>query len=320
MIRDLPSVPTFTQALADALSRVTEAAAIAAAGLVGHGDEMRADEAAMAAMVHALQATDVNGRIVIGESGAENGLSAGTRVGTGWGLAMDLAVDPLEGSTQAAKSQPEALSVLVCAHRDKLLQAPDIYMDKLAVGPGYPAGMLDLDTAPGETVMRLARCKGVAVSEITACVLDRPRHRELIAALREAGARVALISDGDVVGAINTALPDTGIDLYIGQGSATAGVLAAAALKCVGGQMLARLVARNEDERRKAAQSGLGAPGQVFDLEGLCGGETIFCATGVTPGGLLAGVRLMPGRVATETLVMTSSDGRVRRIHSSVPR
>jgi fructose-1,6-bisphosphatase II / sedoheptulose-1,7-bisphosphatase len=314
------TLPSFTGALADALSRVTEAAAIAAAGLVGHGDEIHADAAATRAMAEALSHTEVNGRIVIGEGEPGSALVAGTAVGTGWGLPMDLAVDPLEGSTQAAKSQPEALSVLVCAHRDGLLRVPDVYMEKLAVGPGYPSDLLDLDAPPGEIVARIARHKGTPVHEVTACVLDRPRHRDLITALRTAGARVALISDGDVVGVINTALPDTGIDVYLGHGSAPAGVLAACALKCVGGQMLGRLVARNDDERRKVARADLGAPGQTFGLEGLCAGETIFCATGVTPGGLLAGVRLMPGRVVTETLVMTSADGRVRRIHSSVPR
>ena len=304
--------------LADAMVRVTEKAAIAAEALAGRGDEKAADAAAVDAMRTAFNAVDFQGRVVIGEGerGEARMLDIGEEVGTGNGPASDIALDPLEGTTLTAKAMANALAVLAIAPRGGLLFAPDTYMDKIAIGPGYKDGVIDLDASPAENITAMAKEKGVAVSEMTACVLDRPRHADIIDSLRGAGARVHLISDGDVAGVINTTNPSTGIDLYVGSGGAPEGVLAAAALKCVGGQMQGRLVFRNDNERRRADRTGITDYDKKYDLHELASGETVFCATGVTKGGLVDGVVRHNGRIQTDTLVMSSADGMVRKIKS----
>ncbi|MEM9181137.1 MAG: class II fructose-bisphosphatase [Pseudomonadota bacterium] len=304
--------------LADAMVRVTEKAAIAAETLAGRGDEKAADAAAVDAMRTAFNAVDFQGRVVIGEGERDEApmLYIGEEVGTGKGPEIDIALDPLEGTTLTAKAMANALAVLAIAPRGGLLFAPDTYMDKIAIGPGYEAGIIDLDVSPAENIAAMAKAKGVAVSDMTACVLDRPRHAEIIESLRAVGARVHLISDGDVAGVINTTNPSTGIDLYVGSGGAPEGVLAAAALKCVGGQMQGRLVFRNDDERRRADRTGITDYDKKYDLHELASGETVFCATGVTKGGLVDGVVRQNGHIETDTLVMSSADGMVRKIKS----
>ena len=304
--------------LADAMVRVTEKAASAADSLAGRGDEKAADAAAVDAMRTAFNAVDFQGRVVIGEGERDEApmLYIGEEVGTGKGPEIDIALDPLEGTTLTAKAMANALAVLAIAPRGGLLFAPDTYMDKIAIGPGYDAGIIDLDASPAENIAAMAKAKGVAVSDMTACVLDRPRHAEIIESLRGVGARVHLISDGDVAGVINTTNPTTGIDLYVGSGGAPGGVLAAAALKCVGGQMQARLVFRNDDERRRADRTGITDYDKKYDLHELASGETVFCATGVTKGGLVDGVVRQNGHIETDTLVMSSADGMVRKIKS----
>ena len=304
--------------LADAMVRVTEKAAIAAEALAGRGDEKAADAAAVDAMRTAFNAVDFQGRVVIGEGERDEApmLYIGEEVGTGNGPAIDIALDPLEGTTLTAKAMSNALAVLAIAPRGGLLFAPDTYMDKIAIGPGYEDGIIDLDLSPAENITAMAKAKGVDVSAMTACVLDRPRHAEIIESLRGVGARVHLISDGDVAGVINTTNPSTGIDLYVGSGGAPEGVLAAAALKCVGGQMQGRLVFRNDDERRRADRTGITDYDKKYDLHELASGETVFCATGVTKGGLVDGVVRNNGHIETDTLVMSSADGMVRKIKS----
>ncbi|MEL6324564.1 MAG: class II fructose-bisphosphatase, partial [Pseudomonadota bacterium] len=243
-------------------------------------------------------------------------LYIGEEVGTGAGPEIDIALDPLEGTTLTAKAMPNALAVLAISTRGGLLHSPDVYMDKIAIGPGYADGIVSLDASPADNVTALAKAKGVTSGEITACVLDRPRHADIIDSLRSVGARIALITDGDVAGVINTTDPETGIDLYVGQGGAPEGVLAAAALKCVGGQMQGRLVFRNDDERGRAERVGITDLDRLYDLDDLASGETVFCATGVTDGGLLKGVKPDAGHIHTETLVMTSSERLVRRVRS----
>ncbi len=309
-----------TPAIAEAASRVTELAAIAAYHQVGRGDEKAADQAAVDAMRTALNACDFDGRIVIGEGERDEApmLYIGEAVGKG-GLAVDIALDPLEGTTLTAKAMANALAVLAISPRGGMLYAPDVYMDKIAIGPGYPEGIVNLDDKPSKNVKALARAKGVSVSEICVCVLDRPRHQDIIADLRSAGAKIALITDGDVAGIINATKPETGVDIYIGQGGAPEGVLAAAALRCIGGQMQAKLHFRNDDERGRANRIGIKDHDRVYDLTDLVPGDAIFAATGVTAGGLLEGVRFANGRVLTETLLMTSMDGLVRTIRTSRP-
>ncbi len=304
--------------LADAMVRVTEKAAIAAETLAGRGDEKAADAAAVDAMRTAFNQVDFKGRVVIGEGERDEApmLYIGEEVGTGTGPEIDIALDPLEGTTLTAKAMSNALAVLAIAPRGGLLFAPDTYMDKIAIGPGYEQGVIDLDATPAENISSMAKAKGVDVSAMTACVLDRPRHAEIIESLRDVGARVHLISDGDVAGVINTTNPSTGIDLYVGSGGAPEGVLAAAALKCVGGQMQGRLVFRNDDERRRADRTGITDYDKKYDLHELASGETVFCATGVTKGGLVDGVVRRNGRIETDTLVMSSADGMVRKIKS----
>ncbi len=304
--------------LADAMVRVSEITAIAASKEVGRGDEKKADQAAVDAMRTAFNAIDFKGRVVIGEGERDEApmLYIGEEVGTRNGPEIDIALDPLEGTTLTAKDMSNALVVLAIAPRGGLLHAPDIYMDKIAIGPGYREGVIDLDASPAENIRALADASGRPVTEMTACVLDRPRHADIIASLREAGARIRLITDGDVAGIINTTDPSTGIDLYVGQGGAPEGVLAAAALKCVGGQMQGRLIYRNDEERARAARVGITEPDRKYGLDELASGETVFCATGVTDGDLISGVRRENGHVHTHTLVMTSADGMVRRIRS----
>ena len=294
----------------------TEAAAIAAWKLAGRGDEKAADQAAVDALRNALNDLDIDGRIVIGEGERDEApmLYIGEKVGKGAGPRIDIALDPLEGTTLTAKAMANALAVMAWAPAGTLLNAPDTYMDKIAIGPGYPQGIVDLDASPAENVQALARAKGVDPSGVTACVLDRPRHAEIISSLREVGARVHLITDGDVAGVINTADPETGVDIYLGQGGAPEGVLACAALKCVGGQFQGRLVFRNADERARAERLGLTDFDKKYDLHELVRGPAIFAATGVTKGALLDGVKFMGGLVHTHSLVMDSSTGTVRQL------
>ncbi len=299
----------------------TEAAAVAAWKLVGRGDEKAADQAAVDAMRTALNGLDIAGRVVIGEGERDEApmLYIGETVGKGLGPEIDIALDPLEGTTLTAKAMPNALAVMAWAPRGTMLHAPDTYMEKIAIGPGYPKGVVALDASPADNVKALAKVKGVEPSAITACVLDRPRHAEIISSLREVGARVQLITDGDVAGVINTADPDTGVDIYIGQGGAPEGVLACAALKCVGGQFQGRLVFRNAVERGRAERIGLKNFDKKYDLHELVQGPAIFAATGVTKGALLDGVKVERGFVHTHSLVMDSSTGAVRHVRARRP-
>jgi fructose-1,6-bisphosphatase II / sedoheptulose-1,7-bisphosphatase len=284
--------------------------------MVGRGDEQAADQAAVDAMRTALNALAIDGVIVIGEGERDEApmLYIGERVGAGGGPRLDIALDPLEGTSLTAKAMANALAVMAWAPSGTLLNAPDTYMDKIACGPGYPEGLLDLDRTPADNIRALAAAKGVGPAEITVCVLDRPRHAEIIASLRAVGARVHLIADGDVAGVINTADPDTGIDMYLGQGGAPEGVLACAALKCVGGQFQGRLVFRNADERLRAQSHGITDLEKKYDLHEMVRAEAIFVATGVTDGALLDGVRIADGFVHTHTLVMNSANGAVRQV------
>jgi fructose-1,6-bisphosphatase II / sedoheptulose-1,7-bisphosphatase len=302
------------------VARVTEAAAIAAARLRGRGNEKLADKAAVDAMRRELALLNIRGTVVIGEGEMDEApmLYIGEEVGSGQGPSVDIAVDPLEGTTICAKSMPNALAVLAISEKGGLLHAPDMYMDKIAIGPGYPEGLVDLDRTPGDNVKALAKAKGVPVSEITACILDRPRHAELIKAVREAGAAVRLIPDGDIAGVIWCTDPkETGIDIYLGSGGAPEGVLAAAALRCIGGQIQGRLKPSNDDERSRAAKMGITDINRKFRLEDMASADVVFSATGVTDGSLLDGVRFRGDFAETETVVMRARTGTVRRIKTS---
>ncbi len=299
--------------------RVTEAAAIAASGLIGRGDEKAADAAAVEAMRRAFDELYMDGTVVIGEGERDEApmLYIGEKVGgaQGTGPRIDIALDPLEGTTITAKAGPNALAVLAAAEAGCLLNAPDTYMDKLAIGPGYPEGIISLEKSVSENVRAVAAAKGVEPKDVIVCVLDRPRHAEIIAELRALGCGVVLIGDGDVAGVIATTDPDTTIDMYMGQGGAPEGVLAAAALRCVGGQFNGRLVFRNEDEKARARRCGITDFDRIYLLEDLARGDCIFAATGVTPGSLLDGVkRLRGGVMTTESVVMRASSGTVRWI------
>ena len=296
--------------------RVTEAAAIAAWKLAGRGDEKAADQAAVDAMRTALNTLDIDGEIVIGEGERDEApmLYIGEKVGTGKGQKIDIALDPLEGTTLTAKAMANALAVMAWAPKGTLLNAPDTYMDKIACGPGFPEGVIDLDASPGDNVRALAKAKGVDPSEITVCVLDRPRHSDIINSIRAVGARIHLITDGDVAGIIHTAEPETGVDLYIGQGGAPEGVLACAALKCVGGQFQGRLVFRNADEKARAERLGVTDFNRKYSLHEIVRADAIFAATGVTKGALLDGVRQEGGFITTHSLVMNSSSRTVREV------
>ena len=299
------------------VARVTEAAAIAAARLRGRGNEKAADKAAVDAMRRELALLDIQGTVVIGEGEMDEApmLFIGEKVGSGEGPEVDIAVDPLEGTTICAKSMPNALAVLAISEKGGLLNAPDMYMDKIAVGPGYPPGIVDLDKSPADNIRDLAKAKGVPVAEITACILDRPRHADLIKAVRDAGAAVRLIPDGDIAGVIwTTDAEETGIDIYLGSGGAPEGVLAAAAMRCVGGQIQGRLKPSNDDERERAAKMGITDINRKFNLEDMASADVIFSATGVTDGSLLDGVHFRGDFAETETVVMRSKSGTVRRI------
>ncbi len=311
-----------TDELAFAAAQVTARAAIAAARLVGRGDEKAADQAAVDAMRSALNEMPMKGRIVIGEGERDEApmLYIGEEVGKETGPAIDVALDPLEGTTLTAKAMANSLAVLAFAPRGGLLHAPDTYMDKLAIGPGYDEGLVDLDAPAGDNVLKLARARGVKPEEIGVCVLDRPRHAAIIESLRAVGCRVVLISDGDVAGVIYTTDPETGIDMYVGSGGAPEGVLAAAALKCVGGQFQGRLVFRNDEERGRAERLGVTDFKRRYALHDLASQDAIFAATGVTNGTLLNGVKVSNGHVRTHSLVMNSATGTVSELKIKTPR
>ena len=300
--------------------RVTEIAAIAASTLAGRGDEKAADQAAVDAMRTALNSLAIDGEIVIGEGERDEApmLFIGEKVGRG-GAAIDIALDPLEGTTLTAKAMANALAVMAWAPKGTLLNAPDTYMDKIACGPGFPPGVIDLDRSPADNVRALAAARGVPAEDITVCVLDRPRHAEIITSIRSVGARVNLITDGDVAGVMHTADPSTCIDLYVGQGGAPEGVLACAALKCVGGQFQGRLVFRNADEKARARRVGITDFDKKYDLHEMVRADAIFAATGVTKGALLDGIRREGGHVITHSLVMSSSTGTVREVRMRRP-
>ena len=298
--------------------RVTEAAALAASRLMGRGDEKAADQAAVDAMRTALNNLEIDGTVVIGEGERDEApmLYIGEKVGTGKGPKVDIALDPLEGTTLTAKAMPNAMAVLAAAQGGTLLNAPDTYMDKIAIGGGYPQGVVDLDASPADNIKALAKAKKVDVREITACILDRPRHADLIRAVREAGAKVTLITDGDIAGVIATTDPAAGVDIYMGVGGAPEGVLAAAALRCIGGQMQGRLVTSSEEQKARAAKMGVTDFNKKFDHTEMASGDVIFAATGVTDGWLLDGIHHERGGVTTHTLVMRSATGTVRHLKS----
>jgi len=304
------------------LARVSEAAALASAGWIGRGDEKAADQAAVNAMRDQLNLLDIAGVVVIGEGERDEApmLFIGEEVGSGQGPAVDIALDPLEGTTLTAKDMPNALTVIAMAPRGTLLHAPDVYMEKLAIGPGYPVDTVTLDLTPVERVQALARAKGCAPADITVCVLERPRHEDMIRDVRSTGAAIRLITDGDVAGVIHCAEAEkTGIDMYMGTGGAPEGVLAAAALKCMGGQIYGRLLFRNDDERGRAARAGVVDLNRVYTLHELVTADVIFAATGVTQGSILNGIRREPGWVTMETILMRSKTGSVRRIEYRSP-
>ncbi len=298
--------------------RVTEEAALAAARLMGRGDEKAADQAAVDAMRTALNSLAIEGTVVIGEGERDEApmLYIGEKVGTGHGPKIDIALDPLEGTTITAKGGMNALAVIAMADHGGFLNAPDVYMDKIAVGGGLPDGVVDLDATPAENLRNLAQAKKVDLQDLVVCVLDRPRHTELIAAIRDAGARIMLISDGDVSGVIATSRPNAGVDIYIGSGGAPEGVLAAAALRCIGGQMQGRLLFRNNDEKARAGRWGITDLDRKYGLLDLAHGNVMFAATGVTNGSMLNGVRRVAGGASTQSIVMRSKTGTVRVIEA----
>ena len=310
-----------TDDLALAVARAPINAAIAAARLVGRGDERAADQAAVDAMRASLNALAIRGRVVIGEGERDEApmLYVGETVGVGKGPELDIALDPLEGTTLAAKAKPNALAVIAIAPKGGLLHAPDTYMDKIAVGPGYADGVVDLDASIEDNVKALAKAKGVRAEEVGVCVLDRPRHGAIIEALRSAGARVHLIGDGDIAGVIHCTKPETGIDMYVGSGGAPEGVLAAAALKCVGGQFQGRLVIRNEEERARAVHAGIEDLKRRYDLNDLVLGDAVFIATGVTGGSLLDGVRFAGGTVHSHTLILNAATKAISELRIRQP-
>ena len=297
--------------------RVTEAAALSASRLMGRGDEKAADQAAVDAMRQVLNALAIDGTVVIGEGERDEApmLFIGERVGTGKGPKIDIALDPLEGTTITAKGGSNALSVLAMAEQGGFLNAPDVYMEKIAIGAGL-GEVVDIDETPAANLKSLARAKDADVSDLVVCILDRPRHAELIAKVREAGARIMLISDGDVSGVIATSRPESGIDMYMGSGGAPEGVLAAAALRCIGGHMQGRLLFRNDDERGRAHRLGITDLNRKYGLLDLAKGDVMFAATGVTNGTMLQGVRRFPGGAVTHSMVMRSKSGTVRVIEA----
>jgi fructose-1,6-bisphosphatase II / sedoheptulose-1,7-bisphosphatase len=296
--------------------RVTERAAVSAARLRGHGRDKASDQAAVDAMRRELNKLPIDGTVVIGEGEMDEApmLFIGEQVGNKTGPKVDIAVDPLEGTTLCAKNMPGSIATLAMADAGTLLHAPDCYMDKIAIGPGYPKGTVDLDAPTEENILNLARAKGVRPAEITAILLDRPRHADMIAAVRKTGAAVTLISDGDVAGVIHCAEPKTGIDIYLGIGGAPEGVLAAAALRCIGGQMQTRLVIDNEQLRERTLKMGIKDPKKKYEIEDMVRGDCLFAATGVTTGPMLQGVKFNKHTIETETVVMRSKTGTVRRV------
>ncbi len=299
------------------LARVSEAAAHASAALIGHGDEKAADQAAVNAMREQLNMLDIKGVVVIGEGERDEApmLFIGEEVGTGEGPAVDIALDPLEGTTLTAKDMPNALTVIAMAPRGSLLHAPDVYMEKLAIGPGYPKDVVSLDMEPAERVRVLAKSAGVTPEDITVCILERPRHEDLIREVRSTGAAIRLITDGDVAGVMHCAEAElTGIDMYMGAGGAPEGVLAASALKCMGGQMWGKLLFRNDDERARAAKAGITDLDRIYSRDEMVTRDVIFAATGVTNGSIVKGVNRQPKFIETETILMRSKTGSVRRM------
>jgi fructose-1,6-bisphosphatase II / sedoheptulose-1,7-bisphosphatase len=305
------------RALSLGLARVSEAAAIACAPLIGRGDEKAADQAAVDAMRTQLNKLDISGVVVIGEGERDEApmLYIGEEVGNGTGPGVDIALDPLEGTTLTAKDMPNALAVIAMGPRGSMLHAPDTYMDKLAIGPGYAAGVVSLDMTPTERVQALAKAKGCTTANITVCVLERPRHEDIIAEIRATGAAIRLITDGDVAGVMHCAeAAKTGIDMYMGSGGAPEGVLAAAALKCMGGQIMGRLLFRNEDEKARALKAGITDFDRVYLRDDMVTADVIFAATGVTDGSLVSGIKREVGFVTAETILMRSKTGSVRRM------
>ena len=299
------------------LARVSEAAALASARLIGRGDEKAADQAAVNAMRDQLNKLDIKGVVVIGEGERDEApmLYIGEEVGSGQGPEVDIALDPLEGTTLTAKDMPNALTVIAMGPRGSMLHAPDVYMEKLAIGPGFRAGVVTLDMSPGERVSALAAAKGCSTTDITVCVLERPRHQAMIDELRSTGCAIRLITDGDVAGVIHCAEAQvTGIDMYMGQGGAPEGVLAAAALKCMGGQIYGRLLFRNDDEKARAKKAGITNLDRVYTRDDMVTKDVIFAATGVTDGSILAGIKREPGFLTAETILMRSKTGSVRRM------
>ncbi len=298
--------------------RVTEAAALAASRLMGRGDEKAADQAAVDAMRRALNSLAIEGTVVIGEGERDEApmLYIGEKVGQG-GPKVDIALDPLEGTTITAKGGPNALAVIAMAEQGGFLNAPDVYMDKIAVGGGLPEGVVDLDAKPAVNLKNLSKAKGVEVADLVVCILDRPRHAELITRVREAGARIMLISDGDVSGVIATSRPESGVDMYMGSGGAPEGVLAAAALRCIGGQIQGRLLFRNDDEKGRAARLGVKDLNRKYGILELAKGDVMFAATGVTDGSMLKGIRRFPGGASTHSIVMRSKTGTVRVVEAT---
>ena len=299
------------------LVRVTERAAVAAARLRGQGDEKAADQVAVDAMRTELNRLPIDGKVVIGEGERDEApmLYIGEEVGTKKGPKVDIALDPLEGTTICAKNQPNSLAVIALAEGGSLLYAPDVYMDKIAIGPGYPEGLIDLDASPKDNLAALAKAKGCEVKDLTACILDRPRHAKIIEDVRSVGAAIRLIGDGDVAGVIHTTEPEeTGIDIYFGIGGAPEGVLAAAALRCIGGQMQGRLLLDTPEKVERARKMGIEDPDKKYNMVEMAKGDVLFAATGVTDGNMLSGVKFGRGEITTHTVVMRSSSGTVREI------
>ena len=299
------------------LARVSEAAAIASADLIGRGDEKAADQAAVNAMRDQLNKLDISGFVVIGEGERDEApmLYIGEEVGTGNGPGVDIALDPLEGTTLTAKDMPNALTVIAMGPRGSMLHAPDVYMEKLAIGPGYKPGVVTLEMSPDERILSLAKAKKCNPKDITVCVLDRPRHQNIIEDVRATGAAIRLITDGDVAGVMHCAEPDiTGIDMYMGIGGAPEGVLAAAALKCMGGQIYGRLIFRNEDEKARAIKAGITNFDRIYTKDEMVTQDVIFAATGVTGGSLLPAIKREVGFITTETMLMRSKTGSIRRM------
>ena len=303
------------------LARVAEQAAIASASWIGRGDEKAADQAAVNAMREQLNKLDIAGVVVIGEGERDEApmLYIGEEVGTGEGPGVDIALDPLEGTTLTAKDMPNALTVIAMGPRGSMLHAPDVYMDKLAIGPGFPEDIVSMDMPVATRVSALATAKGCLPKDITVCVLERPRHDQMVAEIRATGASIRLITDGDVAGVMHCADPMTGIDMYMGSGGAPEGVLAAAALKCMGGQMWGKLLFRNDDERGRATKAGITDFDKIYTRDEMCTSDVIFAATGVTGGTLLPGIKREPGWVTCETLIMRSKTGSVRRMSYRTP-